>query len=120
VLDPLSDYVSIIMDSEPTMLPDDGSFTPECQDFVASVRVGLQWLLGVLLGPLYLLLSRQHLLSGVAPTPDDALQCLIKNPNMRPSAMTLLDFPWLALHGCVDLDSSVAIVRDWLDAMGYE
>jgi hypothetical protein len=32
-----ADYVSIIMDSEPTMLPDDGTFTPECQDFVASV-----------------------------------------------------------------------------------
>lgn len=75
------DYVSIIMDSEPTMLPDDGTFTPECQDFVAS--------------------------------------CLIKNPNMRPSAMTLLDFPWLALHGCVDLDSSVVIVQEWLDAMGF-
>ncbi len=46
------------------------------------------------------------------------LQCLIKNPNMRPSAMTLLDFPWLAMHGAVDLDSSVDIVRDWLDSMG--
>jgi hypothetical protein len=45
-------------------------------------------------------------------------QCLIKNPNMRPSAMTLLDFPWLSNHGAVDLDSSVEIVREWLDSIG--
>ena len=46
------------------------------------------------------------------------MQCLTKNPNMRPSAMTLLDFPWLAMHGAYDLDSSVEIVREWLDALG--
>ena len=37
---------------------------------------------------------------------------------MRPSAMTLLDFPWLAMHGASDLDSSGEIVREWLDALG--
>jgi hypothetical protein len=47
------------------------------------------------------------------------LQCLKKNPNHRASAMTLLDFPWLAMHGAVDLDSSVEIVRQYLEEQGF-
>lgn len=44
--------------------------------------------------------------------------CLEKNPDHRASALSLLDFPWLEMHGATDLDSAVETVRAFLVERG--
>lgn len=46
-------------------------------------------------------------------------QCLRKDPDERSSAMTLLSDPWLEMHRVYDMDSAIAIVREWLDKEGF-